>query len=633
MTKVFKVKFIPDDKTTEVAAGTTIFSAALACGLPLNSACGGEGSCGKCKVIIREGNTKAFTGGYIKKDKEGIDYFLACLTPVNSNLIVEIPQSSRLAFHENLNVSCASTEVAIQDFYLWDDVFEKKPLTKKIHLRLPIPDENDTLSDLDRLYRELKKHVNNPVFRIEHSLLRNLSQLLRSSDWEITVTIAEIFGLTEIMAIEAGNSLIDNYGIAFDIGTTNVGAELLDLNSFEVLSSKTSPNSQALFGPDIITRIIHAGKKDGLKELQESIIETMNVIISDMANENNINLNQISCIVCAGNTTMMHLLLGVNPAYIRQNPYIPCANSFPHIKTYQIKLIVNPNSFLYCVPGVSSYVGGDITCGVLSSRLYAQEELSLLIDIGTNGEIALGCKDFIITCAASAGPAFEGSGVSCGMRALSGAIESVCISEDYSVSFRTISGIKPKGICGSGFISLISQMLDRGLMNKNGKINKVNCSRIRVTDLGKEFVVVPKEETDTNSDIVITEADIDNLKRSKAAIYSAVAAILKHTETNITKIGKIFIAGGFGLSLDIENAIKIGLLPDIERSRYVFIGNSSLKGARQILLSTDAFNEAKDISNKITYFELSTDSSYMDEYVSALFFPHTDLSKFPSLSN
>jgi uncharacterized 2Fe-2S/4Fe-4S cluster protein (DUF4445 family) len=329
---------------------------------------------------------------------------------------------------------------------------------------------------------------------------------------------------------------------------------------------------------------------------------------------------------------MIHLLLSVDPMYIRREPYVPTANFVPTLRASEAGININPRGLLSCVPGVSSYVGGDTTAGVLACGLHRQEDLSILIDIGTNGEIALGNKEFLIAAAASAGPAFEGSGLSCGMRASHGAIQKVKINPgDYKVEYTTIGDEKPRGICGSGYIDLLAQMLRAGLIDKSGKIKTTKHERIRDGESGREFVVAFKKECTTGADIIISEADIENLKRAKAAIYSAAAILVRHMNLDFSAIKKIFIAGGFGTCLDIDNAITIGLLPDLERERFIFVGNSALTGSRSILLSYEAMKKADEIARKITYFELSVDAAYMDEYMAALFFPHTDLNKFPSL--
>jgi uncharacterized 2Fe-2S/4Fe-4S cluster protein (DUF4445 family) len=329
---------------------------------------------------------------------------------------------------------------------------------------------------------------------------------------------------------------------------------------------------------------------------------------------------------------MTHLLLRVDPTYIRREPYVPTANFVPTIRASEAGIKINPRGLLSCVPGVSSYVGGDVTAGILSCGLDEEKDLSILIDIGTNGEIVLGNRDFLISASASAGPAFEGSGVTSGMRASKGAIQKVEISPlDFKPTYNTIGDAKPRGICGSGYIDIIAQMLRAGLIDKDGKLKAKKNKRIRESEFGREFVVAFKEEADAASDIVITEADIENLKRAKAAIYSATSILVKHMSLEFAEIKKFFIAGGFGTYIDIDSAITIGLLPDLDRKRFIFVGNSSLAGARSILLSYEAMKKANEISKKMTYFEMSVEPGYMDEYIAALFFPHTELSRFPSL--
>jgi uncharacterized 2Fe-2S/4Fe-4S cluster protein (DUF4445 family) len=397
----------------------------------------------------------------------------------------------------------------------------------------------------------------------------------------------------------------------------------------KILGAKAVYNKQASYGSDVITRIIYAKKPDGLEKLHHAVIDSMNSIIHGLIADYKVDLNDVTAILCAGNPTMIHLLLRLDPSYIRREPYVPVANFVPVIRANDAGIKINPRGLLYCAPGISSYVGGDVTAGVLSTGLFKSEDLSILIDIGTNGEIVLGNKDFLVATSASAGPAFEGSGVSCGMRSSIGAIEKVKIGKgNYSVSFQTIGGVLPVGICGSGYIELISEMLDTGLLDKNGKINQLAGKRTRLTENGKEFVVVFKEDSGASSDIVIAEPDIDNIKRAKAAIYAAAYFLVKKLSLEFSQVQKIFIAGGFGTSLDVEKAVRIGLLPDADREKFQFVGNSSLSGARHMILSAQARVIADEIAGKMTYFELSKETEYMDEYMAALFFPHTDLTRF-----
>ncbi|MDD5431783.1 MAG: ASKHA domain-containing protein [Candidatus Omnitrophica bacterium] len=637
----FKVTFYPDNKTVEVEKDKTILSAAISAGVHINSACGGDGVCGRCKVVLKKGNVSTQSSGVLSLEEKRRHIYLACLTTIHSDLEVEVPPESRQSL-EKLSpqelearlkgLYSEAEEIEPIKFILGGELFEHSPLATKAYLELPEPNLEDRVSDLERLYSEIQKKKKLSVSQTGLSNIKQLGELLRDSNWKVTVTLGKRNDSVEIVLIEPGDTSLKNFGLAFDIGTTTISGQLVNLNDKKVLGTKAAYNKQASFGSDVITRIIYAKEEDGLAKLHDAVTDTMNEIITELITEHKIDLNDATCIICAGNTTMIHLLLGVDPTYIRKEPYVPTANFIPTIRAQEAGININPRGLLSCVPGVASYVGGDTTAGVLSSGVYKEKDLSILIDIGTNGEICLGNNDFLVACAASAGPAFEGSGVTCGMRASHGAIQNVTINpKNLEVKVETIADEKPRGICGSGYISAIPQMLKAGIIDKNGRINVSNHKRVRNVEMGKEFILVFKEEANSTQDIVITEADIDNLKRAKAAIYSATSILVKHMGFDFKDVKKIFIAGGFGTSLNIESAVEIGLLPDIDRKRFFFIGNSSLAGSRMMLLSSEAIKIADEIAKKITYFELSVDPCYMDEYMAALFFPHTDLTKFSSV--
>ncbi len=637
----YKVTFYPDNKTVEVEKGKTILSAAISTGVYINSSCGGDGVCGRCKVILRSGQVISQPAGRITLEERKRGVYLACLATIHSDLEVEVPAESRIDLEK---LSPQDLDLRLKGIYsdsedvesavsvLGEEIFVHSPLATKLYLELPLPDLEDKISDLERLYRQIRRIQDIPIMQTGLANIRRLGELFRSADWKITVTLGKRNGTTEIVLVEPGDTSHKNFGLCFDIGTTTIAGQLVDLNSKRVLGTKATYNKQASFGSDIITRIIYAQEQDGLEKLHHAVIDGMNQMIQELIQEHKIDLNDVNCILCAGNTTMVHLLLRVEPTYIRRAPYVPTANFVPTIRAAEAGIKINPRGLLSCVPGVSSYVGGDVSAGVLSCGLSDLEDLGILIDIGTNGEIVLGNRDFLISASASAGPAFEGSGVSCGMRASRGAIQRLKITPgDFKVSYNTIGETKPLGICGCGYIDIIAQMLRVGLLDKNGKINLIKHPRIRDSADGREFIVAFKNECAISADIVISEDDIENIKRSKAAIYSAASSLVKHMNLDFAEIKKIFIAGGFGSYLDIDNAINIGLLPDLERSRFIFVGNSSLAGARQILLSYEAMKKADEIARKITYFELSVEPGYMDEYIAALFFPHTDLNRFPSI--
>lgn len=636
------ITFYPDNKKIEVAKGHELLSAAIAAGVYINSSCGGDGVCGRCKVIIKKGDIRAEPSGRITPEEKAKGYVLACLTSVHSDLEVEIPPESRLDLEkiseEDLQflrlkgLYSEAEELDKSESHIKEGIFIHSPLATKLYLELPPATLQDNISDLDRLYREIRRQRDIPIMQTGLANVKRLGSILRDSDWKVTVTLGKRNDTTEIVLIEPGDTSNRNFGVAFDIGTTNISGQLVNLNTKEILSTRGTYNKQAVFGSDVITRIIFASEKDGLERLHHAVVDTINEIIREMVAEHNINLNDLTGIMCAGNTTMMHLLLRVDPTFIRREPYVPTVNFMPVIRASEAGIKINPRGLLSCVPGVSTYVGGDITAGVLASGMNNTKKLTMLIDVGTNGEIVLGNKEWLVCCSASAGPCFEGSGITSGMRATKGAIQRVKISDDFKVETVTIGGTKPRGICGSGLIDALAELFLKGIIGRNGKINlNIPTKRIRETELGKEFVLVYKEETDLEHDIVISEADIENLKCAKAAIYAASSVLLRRLGLKFEEVEQFFIAGGFGTYLDIEKAITIGMIPDLPRKKFTFVGNTSLAGAREILLSYEAMKKAEDIARKMTYFELSVEPVYMDEYVSALFFPHTDTNRFSTV--
>ncbi len=431
----FKVTFSPDNKTVEVAKDTTVLSAAISADVYINSACGGDGVCGRCKVKIKNGQVLQQTSGHISNDEKKNGIYLACASLIQSDIEVEVLPESRLSLEgltpkeraERIKNDYSAPEEA---GYLQSQAIESFrffPVTRKIFLELPVPSLDDQASDLDRLERELQRKYKISASRISLAIIKNLGELLRSADWKVTITLGRREKAEEIILIEPQDTSSQNFGACFDIGTTTVSAQLVDLNSKKIIGTKTTYNKQAAFGSDIITRIIAAGKAEGLRELHLAVVEDMNEMIRQLTREHDVDLNNVTCVVCAGNTTMMHLLLRVDPTYIRREPYVPTLNFVPVMRAQEAELWINPRGLLFCLPGVASYVGADVTAGVLSSGLYKQHDPGILIDIGTNGEVVVGNSDFIMSCAASAGPAFEGSGVSCGMRAAKGAIQKIQI--------------------------------------------------------------------------------------------------------------------------------------------------------------------------------------------------------------
>ncbi|MCM8771989.1 MAG: ASKHA domain-containing protein [Candidatus Omnitrophica bacterium] len=611
----------PSGKKIIVRKGTDILSGLIKGNIFISSSCGGKGICGRCKVKILKGEFYSEPTGKITNEEKEKNIYLACRTSVLGNLEIEILPETIIPQKVEEKVFEKGEEFE-RERYNIKEFFNFSPIVKKIFLRLPKPDFNDTLSDYERLIRSLRKIDNKKNFTIDLHNLRKLPNILRNSFWEITVSYVDKKEINEIINIEPGDTSKKNYGIAVDVGTTTISASLVDLNKGEILKTEITFNRQASFGDDIISRIVFAEKKDGLEKLHHVVTETINELILNLCESCDISINDITSVIISGNMTMVHLLLKINPSFLRKEPYIPSANIFPVFKSADVGIRINPNGILGIVPGGYPYVGGDITSGIIVSNIYKEENLTLFVDIGTNGEIVVGNKDFLVCCSASAGPCFEGSGVKNGVRAVKGAIQKVKI-ENGNVYFETIGNVEPIGICGSGYIELLSELCKNGIIDRSGIFIGEN-ERIIEDEGMKEFVVAVKNNGEK---IVITQADIDNLIRAKGAIYSAMSTILKTLEMKFEDIKKFYIAGGFGSHINIEKAIEIGLLPDLPVERFKFLGNTSLLGAEGYLLSDEFRNLSEEIIKKLTYIDLSRSPIYMEEYLKALFIPHTDFLK------
>ncbi|NVM31924.1 MAG: DUF4445 domain-containing protein [Candidatus Helarchaeota archaeon] len=506
------------------------------------------------------------------------------------------------------------------------------PVIRKRYLEIPQPSLSDTLGDWQRLLREFKNKLGYNEVGVDLSLLGSLGRILREGNWKVTVTFSEIDGQVQLVNLEKGNTETKAYAVACDIGTTTLVMNLVDLNTGKVIDSKTSYNPQRAHGEDVTSRMMHCDKQGDLSQLHQLVIDELNSMIDHLCRSQGLKQDEINGLICAGNTIMTHILLGFDPRTIRKEPYVPLTTFYPAFLASEIGIKISPYGITKCIPGVSGYIGGDIAAGILSTRLNESEKITLFIDIGTNGETVLGGKDWIVACSGSAGSAFEGCGLEFGMNATSGAIEKIILKENGELNYETLGNKSPKGICGSALIDLLAQLLEFGIINRQGKINtQFKSSRIGKTAMGFEFVIAWSAETQINKDIVLTQADTDNLIRDKAAVYAGSAILLKSMQMEFSNVEKLLIAGNFGRHLDVEKAISIGLLPDIERNRIEFIGNSSIDGATKALLSIEDLEKAQQIADSITTFELTREPSYYDIYTSALFLPHTDMSLFPSV--
>ncbi len=626
----FRITFRPSDKTVSVEKGATLLRAAADADVYINSVCGGDGICGKCRLIVKEGEVESLPTTLLDRNEIRRGYVLACQAKPLSDLTVEVPPETA-AVSEAKGLDEVSTRYRdIEPGPRRQVSFKHKPMVKKLHLQLPPPSLDDNLSDLDRLYRAIRKKSKITRMQTGLTVIKELPSVLRQSNWDVTATVGLRANTNEVFQIEPKNTAAKNYGVAVDVGTTTVVGHLVDLNSGVTLEAEAVYNSQIKYGEDVIRRIIRA-EEDGTEELSEAVRKDINDIIARTSSRAKVKLNDITAVICAGNTTMISFLFGLPPDNFRREPYIPDATELPPLRAAQVGIKINGRGLLYCVPGRAGFVGGDITAGVLVSGMDRSDAISLFVDIGTNGEIVVGNKEWLLTCSCSAGPAFEGSGVTCGTRAGAGAIENFTITDRGRVKYKTIGDDPPTGICGSGILEVVAELFGSGILGRDGRFDLSKKSkRLRESEEGIEFVIASAKESATGREIVITQADIDNLIRAKAAVYAGISVLLHAVKVPLEDLENIFISGGFGNYLNVRQAICIGLLPDLPSGKIHFIGNGSVRGARTILLSREAHAEAREISRKMTYFELSTNNRFMEEFTSAQFLPHTNIERFPS---
>lgn len=627
-----KITFLPDDVSISVDDNTNLFKAVKAAGLYVLSSCGGKGNCGKCKVVIKTGTIDSGKShSYLSAEEIGRGYALACHSLVKSDLVVEIPQESRMQAKHKIATG-AKTDELLKNMRAAGGCLESR--IKRVYLEITPPTIDDNAADYERLRRAFDQQgFDASHLHMNYQVLSKLPHVLRERNWKITASVFNVGAVLEVLDLYPGDATAKRYGAAVDIGTTTVVVYLVDMTNGSVIGTASTYNSQVKCGDDVITRIVYATERNGLKELQQLAVGNISAMLSELAEKNSVPPGMIDYIVVAGNTTMAHLFYGIDPQFIREEPYIPVATFFPLIRGKSVGFELYPQAMIYSMPNVASYVGGDITSGVLVSQIHKKEAVSLFIDIGTNGEIVLGNKDWLVTAACSAGPAFEGSGIKFGMRAMEGAIEEVEINpKTYDVNYRVIGDVKPIGICGSGMIDILAEMYLNNVIDQRGKIREeLGSKRIRRGENGLEYVIAWRVESAINKEIVITEVDLDNLIRAKGAIYAGFATLVAHMGLTFGNIDKLYIAGGFGRYIDVERAITIGMLPDLPVDKFQFLGNTSIMGAYYGLLCDRLRHEAEDIAKKMTYIELSVSRSFMDEYMQALFLPHTNLNAFPTV--
>ena len=621
----------------ECNAGDNLLELARRANVAIDAPCSGNGSCGKCRVQLLSGELESVPSRHITPEEYEAGWRLSCNCKVAGDCTVLVPDIAS-AYQSRMKTADLSSPEEVAIFQETQEqlkesgiVFENPFLS--LELTMEEPTLEDTMPDNERLTRAIQEQLEVDTVEIPFCVMEKLASTLRREQFHVRVKgekQGNTFRCMEITGYQ--DSVIA--GCAIDIGTTTVTMVLVDLATGKILAKGSSGNGQIRYGADVINRIIQQAKPGGRKSLQDAIIkETLNPIIANLCRSAGISARSILRLCVGANTTMNHLFVGVDAEPVRMEPYIPSFFSWEGLKAGDLKLPANPLAPVIIAPNIGSYVGGDITAGTLATGLWDSDEMSLFIDLGTNGEIVFGNRDFMMSCACSAGPAFEGGDISCGMRATDGAIEACVLDKDTMNPTLTIVGDaeqKPVGICGSGIIDIISELFRCGIINAKGLFVREG-SRVQRDEHGMgRFVLATSEESETGREISINEVDIDNFIRAKGAIFSAIHTLLEAVDMDSSMIDRVYVAGGIGSGINMKNSVNIGMLPDVELEKFRYIGNSSLSGAYAMVMSDAAVEKCQQLATNMTYLELSTHPGYMDNFVAACFLPHTDARMFPN---
>ena len=621
----------------ECNAGDNLLELARRANVAIDAPCSGNGSCGKCRVKLIEGEVETFPSRHISDEEYEAGWRLSCNCKVMSDCTVFVPDIAS-AYQSRMKTADLSSPKEIAIFEQCKAEMQENGIHfensfRSLVLELAEPTLDDTMPDNERLTWAIQEALGVEQVKIPYIVMLKLARVLRENNWTVCVKgeiRGERFVCMEIT--EPSDTVI--VGCAIDIGTTTVTMVFTDLVTGKLLAKGSSGNGQIRYGADVINRIIESSRPGGKKKLQDAIIkETLTPIMANLCKSANVSARSIVRIVVGANTTMNHLFAGVDTDPVRMEPYIPSFFGWDGMWAGDVKLPANPLAPVIIAPNIGSYVGGDITAGTLAAGFWNKDEMSLFIDLGTNGELVFGNRDFLMSCACSAGPAFEGGDISCGMRATDGAVEACTIDKDTMEPTLTIigdEGQKPVGICVSGIIDIISELFRCGIINAKGLMSREG-KRVKHDEHGMgRYVLAFADETDTGREVAINEVDIDNFIRAKGAIFSAIDTLLKSVDMTVDMIDTVYVAGGIGSGINMKNAVNIGMFPDVEIEKFKYIGNSSLTGAYAMVMSDEAVKKCHEVGANMTYLELSTYPGYMDSFVAACFLPHTDASLFPN---
>jgi len=639
---MYKVTFKFDngnDVVNFATAGESLLDVAKTANVAIDAPCSGNGSCGKCKIQLLNGELTSGKTRHITDEEYEQGWRLACISTIAGDVEIAVPDIAS-AYRSRMKVADLSSKGEIAIFKKAKSDIEEAGIQLQnslgtISITMDIPSLDDTMPDNERLTRAITKLTGIRKVRIPYSVLRKMSAIFRENDFSVQCVIRKTSNDIFVYDLYPTDTEVVIGGLVIDIGTTTVSALIINMKSGEIIGKASAGNGQIRYGADVINRIIESMKPGGSDSLQNAVIEeTINPLVKRMCQASHLEPSHIYRMCVASNTTMNHLLTGMNGDPIRMEPYIPTFFKTNSLYASDIGIAINPDAHIIIAPNIGSYVGGDITAGTLVSMIWNKPEFSLFIDLGTNGELVFGNSDFLMSCACSAGPAFEGGDISCGMRATDGAIEACLIDkETMEPTFQVIGeeDEKPIGLCGSGIIDVISELYATGIINPKGKFVREG-KRIRHDKYGMgSYVLAFCEDTGSVKDIEINEVDIDNFIRAKGAIFSAIHTMIHSLDLDTSVIEDVYVAGGIGSGINMRNAVRIGMFPDIPLEKFYYIGNSSLSGAYAMLLSTEAEKKCYEIAQNMTYMELSAIPGYMDEFVAACFIPHTDAALFPSV--
>ncbi len=617
-----------------VPAGALLTEAAEAAGVFLDVACGGKGSCGGCAVDLIAGAFAAADGTPIALGGQP-RRVLACRTRVGAGeqaLRVRVPRHSLVTAGEKVVVD-------FEHLRSW----QCAPTVEKRHLQLEPPSLHHAAGDIERIAAGLEAAGFEATVEASLEALRTAPAACEAGKYDVTVTLVKIRpGHWQIVRVEPGDTTGRVYALAIDVGTTTVVCALVDLADGRILDAASSYNQQIRRADDVASRIAYANTPKTLREMERLIVEqTINRQLRLLLTRHELTPADIARVAVGGNTVMAHLLLGVDPQHLGGVPFQPASNLPPSVPASRLGLHVHPDAPVDLIPSAAAYIGGDITADMDLCGLHETDALTLMVDIGTNAEIAVGDRHRVVACAAPAGPAFEGHGLACGMRASDGAIDRITIEPgSLAVEYTVLGGVRPSGICGSGLIDFLGQAFRAGLLTAAGRFDREAagaCDRLQsvTTADGREltaFIVAPAEDTDDRvAPVMVTEADIATLLQAKAVIFAGIQIAMKQLGRGFDEIERVYLAGGFARYLDLPNAIALGMLPDIAPQRYTFIGNGSLAGAFLHLVDRQTGPRMRQAALRPEVIELNLDPDFMDAYTMAMFLPHVDRDLFPSV--